>query len=561
MKGKWLSRILSTIVVGSMTVGLLVGCGQQESKQTSEKQEVSKEESSQTSLAEQNSEDVKEPEELTYPLDTDMEVSIWVYSILNLSPEYANASESPFHTGLAEKTGIDIDWQFPAQGTDAAVALNLLWQEEEMPHIVLGGAVKPDNGTKWLADGVIYDLTDYLPEYAPDYWEFINRPENEDTLKSLTTADGRFYSIAGFQESSYNITYAGPVIRQDWLDECGLEAPVTLEDWENVLVTFKKKYNATFGFALNRFNIAGIGSGTGAFAPLKANYYVDENDKVQLGNAQQEWKELLEVLHRWYDMGLIDKDFATATDASVRSKALNGEVGVSYTAMSQLTNWSVDAEAEDTGAEWVGFEHPRTAPGEPTNYIYTTRSLFPGSGGAVITTSCSEEELIMALKLLNYGYTEEGIMYWNFGTEGETYTLDENGDVQWTELVTGDSGGIDAAVKKYTGVHSGQVSIQQERYVKLKNSEAAGDAVYKWIENTVAEKYCLPTLTRTDEENTKYADLNTPIATYVSEMALKFVTGDEDLDDFDEFVEQLNNMGLQECLELQQAAYDRYLSK
>lgn len=558
MKKKWLAAAMTV----AMAAGMLAGCGQKELPAASGEQEGSQASKVEESSAEESDAVVESEEELTYPLDTDVELSIYVDSILDLAPEFADASESPLHTGLAENTGISIDWQFPAQGADRAVALNLLWQEKELPDIILGNLVTPASAVQWFADGVIYDLTDYLPKYAPDYWEYINKPENVDFLKSVSTADGRLYSVAGVRESTYNVTYCGPVIRQDWLDECGLEAPVTLEDWENVLVTFKEKYGATFGFVQGRFDGAtGIASGTGAFASLISNYYVDENGKVQFGNAQPEWKEMLEVLHRWYDMDLIDKDFPTQDDTTVRSKVLNGSIGVSITAMSQLTNWGVDAEAEGTGANWVGFGYARTAPGEPTNIIQGTRSLYSGAGGAVIPTTCSEEELIMALKFLNYGYTEEGIMFYNFGTEGETYTLDENGDVQWTELITGDAGGFDVAAKKYTGVHSGQITVQKSRYVQMKNSKASGEAVYKWIENTEAQKYYLPTLVLAEEDNARLADLATPIDTYVAEMALKFVTGDESLDNFDQFVEELYSMGLQECLDIQQAACDSYMNR
>ena len=557
MKKKWLATAMTAV----MAVGLFAGCGQQDttSASSSQKEQEESQEVSQTS--EEESTAVVESEELTYPLDTDKELSIYVQGYLTLAPEYASADESPLHIGLEENTGISIDWQFPAQGADPYVAFNLMLQEEVLPNIIVGGLVNTASGTEWIEDGVIYDLTEYLPEYAPDYWEYINRPENIDFLKSVSTADGRLYSVAGARESSYNLTYCGPVIRQDWLDECDLEAPVTLEDWEKVLVAFKEKYGAALSFAQGRFDAAmGIASGTGAFASLLPNYYADDNNKVQFGNAQPEWKEMLEVLHRWYDMDLIDKDFPTQDDVTMRSKALNGEVGVSVTAMSQLTNWGIDAEAEKTGANWVGLAYPRTAPGATTNIINSARSLYPG-GGAVITTSCSEEELILALRFLNYGYTEEGIMYYNFGTEGETYTLDANGDVQWTELVTGDAGGIDAAVRKYTGVHSGQIALQKERYVQLKNKPAAAEAVYTWIENTEAQKHYLPSLAMTSEENSRFADLSAPINTYVKEMALKFVTGDESLDGFDKFVEKLNSMGLQECLDLQQAAYDRYMAQ
>ena len=259
-------------------------------------------------------------------------------------------------------------------------------------------------------------------------------------------------------------------------------------------------------------------------------------------------------------MGLLDPDSFTMTDEGVRSKALNNEIGVSYTAMSQLTNFVADAEAQGTGAVWVGMEYPRTAPGAPTSMIMggtTAMGMY-----SMITKECSEEEMITALKWLNYGYTEEGLLYNNFGTEGVSYTFDANGDIIFTELITEDEDGLNEAVKKYTACHSTPFAgIQLERHVQLKNNAVSVEAVYKWIENTEVQKHVVPGIALTADETIAYNDKLTPIRGYIDEMGLKFVTGEEDLADFDEFVKTLEEMGLQECLDIQQAAYDRFMAR
>lgn len=555
MKKKWLSRLVATMLSGIMATGMLTGCGEQQEvgSANTETQIVE-------SVATATETEVAETE-LTYPVDTDVELRMYCLG-LKPSSAYVDASESPFHTGLSERTGIKVNWEYPVEGADNNSSYNLMLQEEELPHIIYSGKANVAHATQLLADGLIYDLTDYIPKYAPDYWEYINRPENAESLKALKTESGQLYSIAAMRESEYNITYLGPVIRQDWLNECGLEKPVTLEDWEKVLVAFKDKYNATLGFPLGRFNTGGgFASGTDAHAALTLNWYVDEDGKVQCANSQEEWKEFLEVFHRWYDMGLIDPDFATAGDSDVRAKALNGEIGAAFTAMSQLTNFITDATAENTGAEWVGVSYARTAPGEPTKYIYTDRQLYSMGFGAMISTSCSEEELIAALQFLNYGYTEEGIMYWNYGTEGETYTVDANGEVQFTELVTADEQGLGEALKKYTGTSGSGITVQLAHFVQIKNNPVSAAAVYEWIDNTEAAAYVLPSLAYSDDDTLKYNDITSAMKTYVAEMALKFVTGDESLDNFDKFVEELNEYGMAEVLEIMQGGYESYLER
>ena len=54
----------------------------------------------------------------------------------------------------------------------------------------------------------------------------------------------------------------------------------------------------------------------------------------------------------------------------------------------------------------------------------------------------------------------------------------------------------------------------------------------------------------------------TDVNTYRDEMFDKFVMGAEPIDNsFDNFVKTIEGMGIQEALDIQQAAYDRYLKR
>ena len=541
----------------ALSVALLVGvtgCGSQE---TDKSNEASKsEEKVQNSVQESSVETstVPETEEITYPLDTDDELTFWSYRA-TVNGAYDDWTESPFHTGLAEKTGVKLDWQFPVKGVSNDEALNLLLMEDELPDIIHVGW-KVGDAQMLIDEGLIWDLTEYLPKYAPDYWATINQEQYQDVLRAATTTGGRQFCVAGFVESDYNITYKGPMVRKDWLDECGLDEPVTLEDWEEMLKVFKEKYNATC-CALD------FQSGTGTYQSIYATWYIDDNQQVQFIQTQPEWKEYAEIMNRWWEAGYLDPDVFTIDTAGIRTKAANNQIGATYGAMSLLTNLTMDAENANSGAEWIGVEYPREAEGVPTCYIQTTSNEWSACVGAAITKSCSEEELILALKFLNYGYTEEGKMYWNFGEEGVTYTLNSEGQPEWTELVTNDPLGLDGAVTKYSAANGG-VSIQLARQVQMKNSKNAADAVYKWINNTEAGKHLIPPagqLVYTEEENLTYSERFGAINTYVSEMAMKFITGEVSLDEYDDFVEHINELGVEDCRKVRQSAVDRFNSK
>ena len=73
--------------------------------------------------------------------------------------------------------------------------------------------------------------------------------------------------------------------------------------------------------------------------------------------------------------------------------------------------------------------------------------------------------------------------------------------------------------------------------------------------------YLLPPVTPTAEEASELAQIENNIKTYKEEMEAKFISGAESLDNFDAFVEQLKNLGIERAIEIQQKAYDAYLAR
>ena len=552
MRNKTVKKLLSLAMVATLAIGL-TACGQKKaSDQETSNSEASKVESSSKKEEVPASSDVAEDGKITYPLESNETLSFYTWRV-QPNPEYASADESPFHTGLEKMTGIDYEWVFPSPGQDEGSALNVMLTEKELPQIMHQGW-----DLNWIADLLkndkIWDLTEYLPKYAPDYWAFVNQPKYQAALKAAEV-DGKQWGLLCFVEGDYNLFYQGHAVRKDWADECGinLDEVVTLEDWEEMLTTFKDKYGAKMVTPTQ------IMTGTGAHATLSATLYV-ENGVIKFANSEPEWKKYLAVLHDWWEKDLIDKDTFTMDATARRTKAANNQVSVIYGAMSQMTNLIQDAEG--TGAEWVGIGFPRTAKGATIETLGNGFSTYwRANVAAVITKSASEEEMILALKALNYGFTEEGIKYWNFGEEGVSYNVNADGSIEWTDVILKDEGGLNNAITKYTGSDSVPCSVQLSEFVQKKNNPIVAEAVYTWTENHDSNKYALPMVTMTDEELMKYTDAWAAISTYVKEMALKFITGEESLDNWDTYLKTVEEYGIKDVLETYQAAYDRAMNR
>ena len=500
-----------------------------------------------------------EPEFAGYPMDAaDTKLTWWANEGFTLNAAYASYEDSPFHTGLSEMTGVDIEWQFPTTGTDPKQALNLMLASETLPDIIFASIMV--DAERYMDEGVIRDLTDYIQDYSPNYYAHLQSKEIYD--KSMKTDSGKYYGYGFFREDGgWNDTYQGPVVRQDWLDALSLKAPETIADWDIVLKAFKDEYGATLTGPWSRFKAAAISGSFGAFGLTDFQLYVDDNGKIQLAQAQVEWKNYMAKLNEWWEAGLLDQDLMTNDDTIAQTKALNGATGLAYTSMGQLTNWRKDAEQAGNGADWVGLQYPKGDDGK-LSMVFGGTGI--GSTVSVITTSCPDEKLEAAMRVLDYAYTEEGNLYWNFGKEGVSWERNADGEPAYTALVTEDPDGLNNAISKFGGSTWSGSCIQATRLLYMKNSEAsiAANDIWFYPNEAVSSKWKYPNgVTMTTDESNTLDELVTTISTYVSEMGVGYITGEESVDNFDNFVAQLDTMGLQTVLETRQTAYERFLAR
>jgi putative aldouronate transport system substrate-binding protein len=68
----------------------------------------------------------------------------------------------------------------------------------------------------------------------------------------------------------------------------------------------------------------------------------------------------------------------------------------------------------------------------------------------------------------------------------------------------------------------------------------------------------MPPILHTSEESTELAKITNDLTTYVDEMMLKFITGQEPLSKFDEYMERLRALEVERAISIKQAALDRY---
>jgi len=497
-----------------------------------------------------------------YPMNAKDQTISWFGGEGYLPNEaYASADDSPFHSGLKDMLGVNIEWNFPIRGTVQSQAINLILASGDLPNIMFGGGLMSE-AARYIEEGVFLDLTPHIKEWSPAYYKWLQTNPAYD--RAMKTDKGQYYGYGFFREDGgWNDTYLGPVVNKAWLDECGLPMPVTIADWDKTLRTFKQRYGATLSFAWSR--VTGYGTGiAGAFGAYSfADYrlYIDDNKKVQLANIQPAYRNQLQKWNEWWREGLIDQDVLTITDTMARSNALNKKMGISITSMGQLSNWVADAKNSNNGTNWVGLQYPT---GNDGTLVCVPGGYGIGSVVAAVTSSVKPEQLELIMRALDYAYTEEGNLYWNFGKKGVSWDYGPDGKPMYLPLVTNDPDGLNGAIDKYGGSTWSGNCIQATSLLYMKNTPQAIEANDLWFypNEAISAKHTLPNgMTLTTEESTRATEIRSAIQTYISENALLFLSGQLAFSNWDAYVNRINQMGAPELIAIYQAAYDRYLKR
>lgn len=481
----------------------------------------------------------------TYPMTGGIELT-YMNEQLGGAPE-----RLPVDDEYEKRTGIAIKQLGGTPMTDQK--FSLLLASGELPDIFLNTWLQyPGGPDKAVEQGYILKLNDLIDQYAPNLKKTLQ--ENPDIDKMIKTDDGTYYAFP-FIRSEIGRVYGGPIIRKDWLDELNLGIPETIEEWHTVLTAFKDKKNAASPVT---FRTMFLGERTGGFAGafgVMGNFYVNDG-KVVYGYLEPGYKDYLNTMSRWYKEGLIDKDFASIDGATVDKKMTSNVSGATIGWQYYIEKYNSAVQESDPEADFVAAPYPSAVKGGLPEFGQLDNA-YAGTSSAAISATTKNVEA--AMRWLDYAFTEEGSMLNTYGVEGTTYTL-EDGKPVYTDLVVKNPEGLgsDQVMSKYSHGTNFPM-IQQDNNLPAKY-QATTESIGIW-KQTNHESHLLPPVTPTAEEADEMSSIMNDINAFVKETELKIILGTDSVDNYDKYVQQMRDLGIGRALEIQQAAYERYLNR
>lgn len=178
-----------------------------------------------------------------------------------------------------------------------------------------------------IRSGMFWEIGPYLEDYP-------NLSRLDPDILQQTAVDGKIYGLYSERWPSRQ----GLIIRKDWLDKLGLEAPRTIDELYETLRQFTMNdpdgdgKADTYGLA-DRNDLV-----YGAFKTFSSYFGAPNNWAITDGRAQPEfmtdaYMDAMNFMKQLYDEGLVNPDFPVASKQIQRYLFLSGKAGVLVGAM------------------------------------------------------------------------------------------------------------------------------------------------------------------------------------------------------------------------------------
>lgn len=478
---------------------------------------------------------------------------------------------------IEEALGVDLEYiELPS--ADYASKLNvMIMGGEELPDIIFS----PGGYSNWIEEGVLYDLSAF---YKNDtFAKNINtgaKRSGKDLVNYITRPEGGIYCVPRFIEETYTSVQQKLWVYQPWLDQLGAQVPTTLDEYYSLC----QKVVATDLNGNGKKDEIGLtGTELGMWFDFMMSSFVYAHDdswrliedgKISFAYTTDEWKEGLKYMKKFFDEGLIPKE--TLSQASDQYKAI---YNASTPTLFSFVDWNYTGTDLKRRAEYSVVP----ALTGPEGVRYSCNQPVTPTAGAVITTDC--ENPLAAFLVCDFMCSEEMSLTQRYGERGVDWDYMADVTVASADQFVPTFEGYDVKFYPYDMIGFWNSTEAQSKCYRqtgpmiLDMTITAGAGVWTQAPDettrTLAELElitadaalaCYPDQPKevidfaplTMDETNEAADIKSAINSYVEEMTCAFLSGERDIDaTWDEFVKELDNIGLNEYLKTLQTAYDR----
>ena len=390
-------QIIALVSATALAVTALAGCG----KTSEENTQTTSEENTQTTAVGEAEGTAKEDLPFSKYAET---VTVHLGGSMNPNAKILDGmsyEDNAYTRFLKDDLNIEVVYDWIASSSDYDEKMNLCIGSGTIPEMMNVNATQYRALLKY---DMIQPLDQYFEDYASDKLKGFVESGGEELKKCITNDKGEMMAIPApsMMVGEMNEMW----IRQDWLDNLGLEVPRTWDEMAAVAEAFVTQdpdgngEDDTIGILGpgNSNHINDIGDNQFGLDPLFCSFQSypqywlqDEDGTVKYGSIQPETRVALEKIQKLYTDKLIDPEMLVRNNC--QEAVLSGKVGIFFGPW-----WSGYTVGEATlagEADWRAYFTPLSEDGK-----YYTHMPDPTSKYVVVSKSCKNPEA--AFKIISY---------------------------------------------------------------------------------------------------------------------------------------------------------------
>ncbi|GBG11856.1 hypothetical protein PAT3040_06706 [Paenibacillus agaridevorans] len=321
-------------------------------------------------------------------------------------------------------TKIDATW-IPASAYNDKVNVSIA--SNDLPQVLMIQDTKSSSIINAQRSGMFWEIGPYLKDYPN-----LSKYNGNETVLNNISVDGKVYGLYRARA----LARQGIVIRQDWLENLGLEQPKTIDDLYNVIKAFtlndpaKTGNQDTFGLVEAEDSSNGASAvGLTGFQTISAFFGAPNQWEIRDGKAVPQFMtpenmEAMKFYKRLYDEKLINQDFPATKTSKQQEQFFQGKAGVIFTTLDFLITGGNELKKANPDAKLDIISRIEGPEGERVFATtgYNGMFVFPKA------TVKTEEELKQLLGFFDKIVDEEMMYTWTWGIEGSHHEKDSSGE-------------------------------------------------------------------------------------------------------------------------------------
>lgn len=398
-------------------------------------------------------------------------------------------------------------------------------------------------------EGAFLDILENIDK-TPNFKKWVDTcPGSEAELMTRISGDGHTYHYPTYGNHTVS-NVMGWLYRKDIFDKHGLNPPDTYDDIYTLSKKLREIYPESYPLcmrrSLNKFFEMGTQWGTYL---QKYAYYNFDAEKMEYGGFKDEFKQMVLFYKKMFDEKLIPDDFLTMSTKGWTELVFNDRAFMFIDYGVRIDWFQEPARQENPDFTLASFEPPKGGKNGTRNL---PRKAFSSSGYAICNTG-DKDNTEKAFNYIDWFYSDEGIAIASWGKEGETYKMVDGKK----EFITDDEG--TRPLNLYGIGSNGTSQVVDPLSIEAKYTEENMIESRKIVSYFTDYRNPIEWLPITKEEQKIVDEFYTPANKHLDEQISKIMLSQRPVSEWDAFVQELKDMGVEKALKVYQDAFDRIM--